>query len=170
MPEAPDGELFPVAEVDRSTRSLASQMLRGAVKLGHELMGTVPIGDDQIQPASIDLRLGEVAYRVRASFLAGRPQYGEGEARPAVDAPNRSDGRHGAGTRLCLYRAAAGDDRAAAGGPRGGEPEKFDRKARTSFARVITDHGHRVRPHPRGLQGTALRRDLSPRAFRHRRA
>jgi dCTP deaminase len=27
--------------------------------------------DDQIQPASLDLRLGEVAYRVRASFLPG---------------------------------------------------------------------------------------------------
>ena len=26
---------------------------------------------DQIQPASLDLRLGTVAYRVRASFLAG---------------------------------------------------------------------------------------------------
>ena len=29
------------------------------------------IRDDQIQPASLDLRLGPVAYRVRASFLAG---------------------------------------------------------------------------------------------------
>lgn len=29
------------------------------------------IGDDQIQPASIDLRLGSVAYRVQASFLPG---------------------------------------------------------------------------------------------------
>src|ERR1051325_9955225 len=27
---------------------------------------------DQVQPASLDLRLGEVAYRVRASFLPGR--------------------------------------------------------------------------------------------------
>ena len=26
---------------------------------------------DQIQPASLDLRLGKVAYRVRASFLPG---------------------------------------------------------------------------------------------------
>ena len=26
---------------------------------------------DQVQPASLDLRLGEVAYRVRASFLPG---------------------------------------------------------------------------------------------------
>ncbi len=31
-----------------------------------------PILAEQIQPASLDLRLGEVAYRVRASFLAGR--------------------------------------------------------------------------------------------------
>ena len=30
-----------------------------------------PLDDDQIQPASIDLRLGETAYRVRASFLPG---------------------------------------------------------------------------------------------------
>ncbi|MEM9434505.1 MAG: 2'-deoxycytidine 5'-triphosphate deaminase [Pseudomonadota bacterium] len=30
------------------------------------------LSDGQIQPASLDLRLGEVAYRVRASFLSGR--------------------------------------------------------------------------------------------------
>ena len=72
--------MFPVAETDRSTGLLPSQLLRDAIKLGHELVGTVPIGDDQIQPASLDLRLGEVAYRVRASFLPGRPQHREGEA------------------------------------------------------------------------------------------
>src|SRR5262245_39998224 len=37
----------------------------GAILQGADL---VP---DQIQPASLDLRLGEVAYRVRASFLPG---------------------------------------------------------------------------------------------------
>lgn len=31
----------------------------------------VPFVDGQVQPASLDLRLGTVAYRVRASFLAG---------------------------------------------------------------------------------------------------
>ena len=42
-----------------------------------ELAGTggirpsVPFAGDQIQPASLDLRLGKVAYRVRASFLPG---------------------------------------------------------------------------------------------------
>lgn len=32
----------------------------------------VPITPEQIQPASLDLRLGNTAYRLRASFLAGR--------------------------------------------------------------------------------------------------
>lgn len=37
----------------------------GALKSGR------PLDDDQIQPASLDLRLGETAYRVRASFMPG---------------------------------------------------------------------------------------------------
>src|SRR6218665_2467095 len=33
-----------------------------------------PFDADQVQPASLDLRLGDVAYRIRASFLPG-PDY-----------------------------------------------------------------------------------------------
>jgi dCTP deaminase len=36
------------------------------------ILSEAPFAPDQIQPASLDLRLGEVAYRVRASFLPGR--------------------------------------------------------------------------------------------------
>ncbi|MEP3331330.1 2'-deoxycytidine 5'-triphosphate deaminase [Sedimentitalea sp.] len=35
------------------------------------ITATTPIAPGQVQPASLDLRLGNVAYRVRASFLAG---------------------------------------------------------------------------------------------------
>jgi dCTP deaminase len=35
------------------------------------LLGTPAILPEQVQPASLDLRLGQVAYRVRASFLTG---------------------------------------------------------------------------------------------------
>src|SRR6201991_4331504 len=35
------------------------------------ILPAYPFVPDQIQPASLDLRLGEVAYRVRASFLPG---------------------------------------------------------------------------------------------------
>ncbi len=37
----------------------------------HEIWSTSEILGDQVQPASIDLRLGPTAYRVRASFLPG---------------------------------------------------------------------------------------------------
>ena len=39
-----------------------------------EITSKLPLTDDQIQPSSLDLRLGEVAYRVRASFLPGPGQ------------------------------------------------------------------------------------------------
>jgi dCTP deaminase len=78
MSEPEQDGLFPApkpADADRqrdaTTGLLPSQMLREAVALGREILSPQPIGDDQIQPASIDLRLGEVAYRVRASFLPG---------------------------------------------------------------------------------------------------
>ena len=47
---------------------LPAQAIRGLVAAGVISGGVVA---DQIQPASLDLRLGDVAYRVRASFLAG---------------------------------------------------------------------------------------------------
>jgi dCTP deaminase len=49
---------------------LPSQTLRTLISRG-EISGAPAITEAQIQPASLDLRLGSVAYRVRASFLAG---------------------------------------------------------------------------------------------------
>lgn len=53
------------------TGVLASQQIRDLISRG-ALQGTPEIIDAQIQPASLDLRLGSVAYRVRASFLTGK--------------------------------------------------------------------------------------------------
>lgn len=49
---------------------LPAQAIRGLIDDG-VLSIAAPLVDKQLQPASIDLRLGDVAYRVRASFLAG---------------------------------------------------------------------------------------------------
>src|SRR5215468_671118 len=49
---------------------LPDRMIAALVKSG-AIIPAGAIDDDQIQPASIDLRLGEIAYRVRASFLPG---------------------------------------------------------------------------------------------------
>src|SRR3990170_5882494 len=47
-----------------------SQKIEELIKAGC-ISAKTPVSDSQIQPASIDLRLGAVAYRVRASFLPG---------------------------------------------------------------------------------------------------
>ncbi len=47
---------------------LPAQEIRELINNG-KIRSGVPISDEQIQPASIDLRLGDKAYRIQASFL-----------------------------------------------------------------------------------------------------
>jgi dCTP deaminase len=54
----------------RTTGILPAQTIRELIA-GGRLESRLEIAEEQIQPASIDLRLGEVAHRVRASFLPG---------------------------------------------------------------------------------------------------
>jgi len=49
---------------------LPAQSIRGLIDSGAVRL-ECPLVDKQLQPASMDLRLGDRAYRVRASFLAG---------------------------------------------------------------------------------------------------
>src|SRR6266700_2563347 len=88
MIEAPEGELFPRPESERSTGELFPppqprelehatgilpwQLLPDAIERTREIQSLEPIEDDQGQPASLDLRLGNLSHRVRASFLPGR--------------------------------------------------------------------------------------------------
>lgn len=67
--------LFP--ELDRDLQSLSfttgilpSQRISELIAHGRVAAAT-PIDDDQIQPSSLDLRLGPVGYRMQASFLPG---------------------------------------------------------------------------------------------------
>ena len=49
---------------------LPDRHLRAAIANGW-IRSAIPIADAQVQPASLDLRLGPVAYQLRASFLPG---------------------------------------------------------------------------------------------------
>lgn len=55
---------------ERTPGVLADAQIRQMIADG-AIAAASPILNDQIQPASLDLRLGERAYRVRASFLPG---------------------------------------------------------------------------------------------------
>lgn len=72
--------LFPMDDDDqppanvvplRGTGILPSQQLQAMIDERDITSFADPITADQIQPASLDLRLGDQAYRVRASFLPG---------------------------------------------------------------------------------------------------
>ncbi len=63
-----------------STGILPSQAIAAMISSG-QISTEINIPKGQIQPASLDLRLGDVAYRVRASFLTGRGQTVRGRLR-----------------------------------------------------------------------------------------
>jgi dCTP deaminase len=146
-----------------TTGLMPSQMLREAVVLGREICSGEPIAEDQIQPASLDLRLGEVAYRVRASFLPG--------ARARVSdklehlSMHRIDLTQGAVLEKdCVYIVPLIEALALRKRTSGVTNPKSSTGRLDLFARVITDHGtefDRVRD---GYKGP-LYAELSPRAF-----
>ena len=75
MSEDEPGELFgergvTSAPAAHTTGLLPSQEIRALVR-AREVRALEQIGEDQIQPASLDLRLGSEAWRVRSSFLPG---------------------------------------------------------------------------------------------------
>ncbi|HWY56990.1 MAG TPA: 2'-deoxycytidine 5'-triphosphate deaminase [Terriglobales bacterium] len=55
---------------ERTTGILPSQAIRELIAKGR-IIGNRAITEEQIQPASLDLRLGDIAHRVQASFLPG---------------------------------------------------------------------------------------------------
>lgn len=64
------GERHATAPAARSTGLLPAQEIRALVR-SHEVQALDEVTEAQIQPASLDLRLGDEAWRVRASFLPG---------------------------------------------------------------------------------------------------
>ena len=72
MTESPSALFSEMARTEpRKTGILPSQEIRELIRNG-KIRSGAEIPDGQIQPASMDLRLGNVAYRIQASFLPGR--------------------------------------------------------------------------------------------------
>jgi dCTP deaminase len=170
MSEPEEDALFPApkpTDADRqrdpTTGLLPSQMLREAVALGREILSPQPIGDDQIQPASIDLRLGEVAYRVRASFLPGA----RASVRDKLDllSMHRIDLTQGAVLEKdCVYIVPLCEYVALRSRTSGFANPKSSIGRLDVFARIITDHGTEFDRIREGYKGP-LYAEVSPRSF-----
>ncbi len=166
MTEPIEAALFPApepADADRSTGLLPSQMLREAVALGREIASMQPIGDAQIQPASLDLRLGEIAYRVRASFLPGA----RASVRDKLDllSMHRIDLTRGAVLEKdCVYIVPLFEQVALRKRTSALANPKSSIGRLDVFARVITDHGTEFDRVREGYKGP-LYAEISPRSF-----
>ena len=78
QPEEPAGQLVPPPSAEElehaATGILPYQLLHDAIVRTREIRSPEKIRRDQIQPASLDLRLSDKAHRVQASFLPGPDQ------------------------------------------------------------------------------------------------
>jgi dCTP deaminase len=127
------------------------------------LNGSPAILPDQIQPASLDLRLGTVAYRVRASFLAGNGA--KVADRLAEFEMHRVDLTHGAVLEKgCVYVVPLMESLALPHGITAVANAKSSTGRLDLLTRTITDGGTEFDRIPEGYTGP-LYAEVCPRSF-----
>jgi dCTP deaminase len=163
----PDDTLFGDETADsygrHSTGILPSHVLKRLIRARREILATEDIEDEQIQPASIDLRLGPVAWRVRASFLPG-PNATVADRLPSVFM-HEIDLKHGAVLETgCVYIVPLLEVADFSARVSGTANPKSSTGRIDVFTRLITDHAQafdRIEPGYRG----PLFAEISPRTF-----
>jgi len=153
---------MPLAFAPADKGILPDRMIAALARAG-AILPAYEFAPDQIQPASLDLRLGDVAYRVRASFLPG-PHATVAER---IDALKLHEIALGDGAVLetgCVYivplleSLALTPDLAAAANPKS-STGRLD-----VFTRVITDRARSFDQVAAGYHGP-LYAEISPKTF-----
>jgi dCTP deaminase len=154
-------QMTPV-ESRRGTGVLPSQTIRELLDEG-SILTSVPLLDEQIQPSSLDLRLGEVAYRVRASFLPGKGHTVMQKLEQLL--MHRIDLRDGAVLEKgCVYIVPLLESLALPAKVSGLANPKSSTGRLDIFTRLITDHGAEFESVSAGYRGP-LYAEISPRTF-----
>jgi len=144
------------------TGILPAHGIRALIREG-EIWAQKPIDNDQVQPASLDLRLGQIAYRLRASFLPGP----ETAVMDLVDdlALHKVDLTDGAVLETgCVYLVPLMEGLALSERTSGRANPKSSTGRLDVFTRVITDHGREFDEVEAGYKGH-LYLEIAPRTF-----
>lgn len=143
---------------------LARQKIETMIRRGM-IVAQKPLEDGQLQPASLDLRLGPLAYRVRASFLPGRERPLMEQLAAFARDEDAINLEHGAVLeRGCVYviplleRLRLPDSILGVANPKS-STGRLD-----IFTRLITDRSETFDRVARGYDG-ALYAEVSPRSF-----
>ena len=146
------------------TRSgvLADHQIEAMISDGG-ISASADITPGQIQPASLDLRLGDVAYRVRASFLAGRQRSVKDRLRDfqmhSIDLTNGAVLEKG-----CVYVVPLMEGLSLPNGMTAAASAKSSIGRLDLLTRIITDHGVEFDRVPEGYRGP-LYVEICPRSF-----
>ncbi|MDQ2065511.1 2'-deoxycytidine 5'-triphosphate deaminase [Xinfangfangia sp. CPCC 101601] len=137
--------------------ALRRMIASGAITASPEII------DAQVQPASLDLRLGKVAYRVRASFLAGKGR--TVAERIAEFEMHRVDLSNGAVLEKgCVYLIPLAESLALPAGVTAVANAKSSTGRMDLLTRAITDGGTEFDRIPDGYHGP-LYAEVCPRSF-----
>jgi len=146
---------------------LTDHDLRAAVRTG-SITGSAPFRDEQFQPASLDLRLGPVAYQLRASFLPFRETVEQrlNDERTNNDLVIDRVSLEGGATlqRGSVYLVPLLESLALPTSVRGRSNPKSTTGRLDVFTRVITDGTPRFDEVPPGYRGP-LYLEVSPQSF-----
>ncbi len=156
----PDADAAPAAV--QGTGILPAQVLRELIR-SREIVAAEEIAEAQIQPASIDLRLGAVAYRVRASFLPGPTA----TVRDKIDQLGMHEIALGGGAVLekgCVYIVPLMEHLALSSRIWGLANPKSSTGRLDIFTRLITDRAAAFERVEAGYSGP-LYAEISPRTF-----
>ena len=158
--------LFPELErtlgETRATGVFPSQRIQEFLATGR-IRTSLPVEPKQIQPASLDLRLGPVAYRVRASFLPGRAATVEEKVRDL--GMTEIDLRTGAVfEKRCVYIVPLMEEWFLPDDVSGKANPKSTTGRLDLFTRLITDFGTEFEKVPAGYKGK-LYAEVVPRTF-----
>lgn len=157
--------LFPDLSPQEGARDqgiLPYQTLKAWVQAGY-IGSDDPIQDGQLQPASLDLRLGDVAYQVKASFLPGEA-YAVADQLRDLAAARLDLTRPQVLQKGCVYVAPLLERLALPPGVGGRANPKSSVGRIDVFTRLITDHSSDFDRVPEGYQG-ALYVEIAPHSF-----
>jgi dCTP deaminase len=145
-----------------TTGILPSQAIEELIAAGH-VTANPAVAPEQIQPSSLDLRIGPVAYRIRASFLSSR------NAR-VIDKLNENHlykldlTRPAVLERGCAYIVPLMEELNLPADISGKANPKSTTGRLDVFTRLITDYGSEFERVPAGYKGT-LYTEIVPRTF-----
>lgn len=160
--------LFPdlhdeVAKTSRIEGMLPSQEIRELIANGY--IGAFPeVTERQIQPASLDLRLGDVGYRVQASFVPQNSTVERGIADAGLAMSRVDLTRTSVFEKGCVYIVPLREQLDLPEGVSARANPKSSTGRLDVFVRLITDYGHEFEQVKRGYQGK-LYVEIAPRTF-----